>query len=187
MRFTSKPAIRPALNASASASVAVTISTAPVTAQISSFDGSFESVKVAGTGYNAYVYRPSIPNYKFSGQCGIAANGSGFTLGNPAAPEGSQVAFVQKAGSISLTVSYPAGTYTLGALVANRANYGGAQTVVVALDGQTIGTWKGGKDYTAVSTLPFTVTSGTHTLTFTGQQAGDCTLLVDKLQIQRVN
>jgi hypothetical protein len=39
---------------------------------------------------STYVYDPTGASWTFSGHAGISANGSGFTSGNPAAPNGSQ-------------------------------------------------------------------------------------------------
>src|ERR1019366_7227942 len=65
---------------------------------------SFETPSV-GT----YQYNPSGGSWTFSAQSGangsgISANGSAFTIGNPSAPQGFQVAFIQGTGSISQTL-----------------------------------------------------------------------------------
>ncbi len=66
-------------------------------------DPGFEQVQV---GAGQFRYNPTGSAWTFAPQngnsgSGIAANGSGFTAGNPAAPQGSQVAFLQATGSIS--------------------------------------------------------------------------------------
>ena len=87
-------------------------------------DPSFENPSV-GTGPLAYQYRPTGSAWSFSGSAGLAGNGSDFTSGNPNAPQGSQVAFLQKTGSISQAVNFAtAGSYVISLSAAQRANYG---------------------------------------------------------------
>ncbi len=54
-----------------------------------------------GTGSSAYQYNPTGSAWSFSGTAGLAGNGSAITSGTPDAPQGSQVAFIQKTGTIS--------------------------------------------------------------------------------------
>src|SRR5262249_58574503 len=64
-----------------------------------------------------YWYSPSGSPWTFTSTqipgngAGLVANGSGFN--NPAAPEGTQAAFLQRKGSFTQTVSLNAGTYRL--------------------------------------------------------------------------
>ena len=55
-------------------------------------DPGFEQVQV-GAGH--FQYRPTGSPWTFAGNSGLAANNSGFTSGNPPAPQGTQVAFLQ--------------------------------------------------------------------------------------------
>ena len=72
-------------------------------------DAGFEQVAV---GAGRFQYRPAGSPWTFTGGAGISGNGSGFTSGNPPAPEGAQVAFLQGTGAISQTVAgWAAGTY----------------------------------------------------------------------------
>src|SRR6185295_4362272 len=82
----------------------------------------FEAPAVA-----AYQYNPIGAAWTFAGPSGVSANGSGFTSGNPNAPEGVQVAFLQGTGSISQSISgFHAGvSYTVVFAAAQRGNYGG--------------------------------------------------------------
>jgi len=55
---------------------------------------------------STYQYNPSGGSWSFTAQSGstgsgICANGSAFNSGNPSAPQGGQVAFLQGTGSIS--------------------------------------------------------------------------------------
>src|SRR4051812_844212 len=58
-------------------------------------DPGFEQVRV---GDGKYQYRPTGSPWIFAGNSGITSNNSGFTWGNPPAPQGTQVAFLQKVG-----------------------------------------------------------------------------------------
>jgi hypothetical protein len=146
-------------------------------------DASFESVSVGSNHFNAFAYNPSLNGWTFSSQSGLAGNNSGFTSGNAAAPSGSQVAFVQAGGSMATKVSLPAGSYSIAAKVANRGNYGGAQTVAVLINGWEVGRFAAGVNYTDVSTNTFSVGDGTHEIRFVGQTSGDCTLFLDQVNI----
>ena len=74
-----------------------------------------------GTGPLAYQYRPTGSAWSFSGSAGLAGNGSDFTSGNPNAPQGSQVAFLQETGSISQAVNFAAaGSYLISFSAAQR-------------------------------------------------------------------
>jgi hypothetical protein len=59
-------------------------------------NGSFESPVVGSGGYR---YNPGDSTWDFAGDSGLSGNGSAFTSGNPNAPDGEQVAFVQLTGS----------------------------------------------------------------------------------------
>src|SRR4029079_11602144 len=84
-------------------------------------DGGFEQVSV---GAGQFQYRPTGSPWTFSGSSGIAANNSGFTAGNPSAPEGTQVAFLQTPGSFTQSVSnWSAGSYVLTFNAAQRGNH----------------------------------------------------------------
>jgi len=100
-------------------------------------DAGFETPNV-GTGASAYEYQPNGTPWTFSASAGVAGNGSGFTVDNPNAPDGTQVGFLQgDASSISQSFNFAAGAYTINFLAAQRANYqpAGDQTVQVLLDG----------------------------------------------------
>src|SRR5204862_434248 len=74
-------------------------------------DRGFEQVSV---GAGNFQYRPAGSPWTFTGGAGIAGNYSGFTSGNPSAPEGTQVAFLQGTGSYSQSVSnWSASSYVL--------------------------------------------------------------------------
>ena len=60
--------------------------------------------------------------------------------GNPTAPEGSQVAFLQNTGSVSQAVTLAAGNYVITFSAAQRTANRTSQTIVVTVDGTTVGT-----------------------------------------------
>ena len=94
-------------------------------------------------GAGQFQYRPTGSPWAFAGAAGIAANGSGFTSGNPPAPEGTQVAFLQATGSISQAVAgWAAGSYRLTFYAAQRGNNGTSrQDFRVLVDGVDVGTF----------------------------------------------
>jgi hypothetical protein len=149
-------------------------------------DAGFESPNVGTGSFGAFQYNPTGTAWTFSGGAGVAGNGSGFTSGNPNAPEGTQVGFLQMTGSISQSVNFAAGSYTLGFAAAQRANYGGAQSFQVLIDGQVVGTFSGlSAAYASYTTSVFTVAAGHHTITFQGldPDGGDDTAFIDQVSL----
>jgi hypothetical protein len=150
--------------------------------------GGFEAPNV-GTGAAAYRYNPSGSAWTFSDSSGVAGNGSDFAVGNPNAPEGTQVAFLQGYGSASQTLTFAGGIYSLSFLAAQRGGNGNAtsQTFQVLIDGSVVGTFTpADTNYTAFTTSPFAVTPGSHTLTFLGTDpsgGGDNTAFIDGVQL----
>jgi RHS repeat-associated protein len=145
-------------------------------------DGGFETPSL---GLYAYQYNPSGSAWTFSGGSGVTSNYSAFTSGNPTAPEGTQVAFLQNTGSFSQSLTLSGGTYVVAFKAAQRGNWGGAQTVQVLVDATAVGTFTpAGTSYQDFTTATFTVTAGSHTLTFQGMNGtGDNTAFVDQSQI----
>src|SRR4029077_19738145 len=121
---------------------------------------------------------------------GVAGNGVGhFTSGNPNAPEGTQVAFVQGAGSsFSQSINFSAGTYSLTFQAAQRAVNGG-ETFKVLVDGQVVGTFKpGGASYSTFTTNNFALSAGSHTIEFLGAGSAGSkqTALIDNLSLNTI-
>src|SRR5204862_13888 len=108
--------------------------TLPSTAAVA--DPGFESVAVSP---GSFAYDPTGSSWTFEGTAGVAANGSGFTAGNPGAPQGNQVLFVQQQGSASQTLTLPSGTYSISLSAAQRGNLAGTQTLQVVIDGNIVG------------------------------------------------
>src|SRR5271157_1346735 len=71
-------------------------------------DGSFEAPALAA---KTYQIAPASSPWQFSGTAGVSGNASGFTVGNPNAPNGAQVAFLKNTASIAEIVYLDAGVY----------------------------------------------------------------------------
>ena len=147
---------------------------------------------------STYAYAPAGASWTFTALTGtsgsgISANGSAFTSGNPNAPQGVQVAFLQGTGAITQTILglMVGAIYQITFSAAQRNNIYGAQTGQtwqLRLDGTAIGTYappesaQSYEDYTAT----FTVPAGTsHALAFVGTDAngGDNTVFVDNVRL----
>ncbi len=166
----------------------------PVTATLSLpaeiADAGFESPSVNG----GFQYQPTGSPWTFSARsglnaAGINANGTAYTSGNPATPDGGQVAFIQGTGSITQTFNFPAaGNYTLGFLAAHRATDGSTfQTIQVLVDGRLIDTFTSFyTSYLPHSTPSFAVTAGQHSIEFLGTNPSgdDHTTLIDSITEQ---
>ena len=151
-------------------------------------DAGFEQVQV---GAGQFQYRPSGSPWTFTGDAGITANNSGFTAGNPPAPDGTQVAFLQGTGSFSQSVAnVGAGTYRLSFQAAQRGNFQASrQDFRVLVDGVAVGTFTpAGTAYQQLTTAAFTVGAGVHTVSFVGLDSagGDNTAFLDNVQMLAV-
>jgi hypothetical protein len=149
-------------------------------------------------GISTYQYNPAGAGWTFAAQSGIngsgiCANNSAFNNGNPNAPQGGQVAFLQGAGTISQTMlGWIAGAvYQVTFAAAQRNNIYGqqaGQTWQLRLDGTPVGTYaplesaQSYVDYTATFTV---ATAGSHTLAFVGTDAngGDNTIFIDNVRL----
>ena len=159
--------------------VRLTATVATVPAFINS---GFELPNLAG----GFQYAPPGATWVFAGAAGISGNGTAFTSGNPPAPEGVQVAFLQGGGQVAQTVNIAAGTYTLAIRAAQRGNsQGGIQIVRLQVDGVTVGQFQPpSTSYTDYQTPAFTIASGNHTLALTGVGSGtDFTAFVDDVRL----
>ena len=137
-------------------------------------------------GSGQFQYRPTGSPWAFAGGAGISANGSGFTSGNPPAPEGTQVAFLQNTGSISQAVAgWAAGSYRLTFYAAQRANYQASRQ-----DFQRPGRRRRRRHVHALRDVVPVLhdrrvhgAAGSHTITFQGLDSagGDNTAFVDQV------
>ena len=147
-------------------------------------DSGFEAIGV-GSGGGSYVYNPSGSAWTFVGNAGISGNGSAFTNGDPNAPAGSQVAFLQTTGTISQSVTFAAaGSYQLSFQSIQRV--GNQQDFQVLVDGNVVGTFQPtGSSYQFFATSSFTASAGSHTITFKGLNTigGDNTAFLDAVNL----
>ena len=145
-------------------------------------DPGFEQVVV---GAGQFQYGPTGSPWGFTGSSGISGNNSGFTSGNPNAPQGAQVAILQQTGSFSQTVTgLAAGSYVLTFEAAHRGNNGvSKQDFEVLIDGRVVDTFTpSSTSYQSYSTVAFPVAgTGTHTIKFQGLDSagGDNTAFID--------
>jgi YD repeat-containing protein len=148
-------------------------------------DGGFESPALTSSPH--YQYYPAGTPWTFTGTSGISANGTTFTSSNPSAPEGTQVAFLQEAGSMSQSITLTAGSHVISFYAAHRGTSGhnGSQTVRVLVDGTSVGDFTpSGTSYQLFTSASFTATPGTHTITFEGLvSTSDVTAFIDKVQV----
>jgi hypothetical protein len=118
------------------------------------------------------------PDWTFTdttGWAGIAFNNSDY--GNPPAPQGVQVGFIQRDSSISQAVTLAKGTYMLSLYAAQRA--GSSQSLNVLVDGTSVGIIKPKSTTYEQLNVTFIVGAGTHTITFKGTQTTDNTVFID--------
>jgi S-formylglutathione hydrolase FrmB len=151
-------------------------------------DAGFEQVVV---GAGQFQYRPTGSAWAFTGAAGISGNNSGFTSGNPQAPQGSQVAFLQQTSSISQSVAgWLAGSYVISFDAAQRGNFQAShQDFQVLVDGTVVGTFTpSSTSYQTYSTSAFTVAAGSHTIEFQSLDSagGDNTVLIDAIRVAQV-
>jgi len=166
----------------------VAVAQAPAAGAPAVQDGGFEAPSVGAGGYNDFAYAPAGTPWSYAGQAGVAGNGSGFTAGNPGAPEGTQVAFVETTGSLTQAVpNWSAGTYVIDFRAAQRGNYQAArQDFAVTVDGRTVSTFTpGSASYGTYATAAFSVTAGSHTIGFAGLDSagGDNTAFLDDVKV----
>ncbi|MBK1828696.1 G8 domain-containing protein [Haloferula rosea] len=159
--------------------------------------GSLSSISEGGFEFPAlspgtFAYQPDGAAWSFSGSTGISRDNSAFTSGNPIAPEGQQVLFLQDGTGnfVEQTFTFGPGTFRLHLKAAQRANVNQAgQTFRVLLDGQEISQHTP-KDtnYADMVTSTFTVTGGPHTIRLEGLNplGGDNTAFIDDLQLEHL-
>jgi hypothetical protein len=149
-------------------------------------DSGFEQVSYASGIYGQPAAGAS--PWTYSGTAGVSANASPFTSGNPNAPQGAQVAWLDQLGSFSQTISgWSAGSYTIAFDAAKRGNWGGIENFEVLVDGSVVGSFEPlTTTYQAFGTASFTVSAGSHTVEFLGinTAGGDDTDFIDAVSIQ---
>ena len=163
---------------------------APASGQ--SIDGGFESPSM-GPGY---FYRPTGSAWTFTSTSGIIVPPSDF--GSPAAPQGSQIGFVQSntgdpndtgvRGTISQSVTFPsAGIYTFGVQHTSREGVNGATRAAyeVQLDGVNVGgTWTPSTSGSFKQAgFTFAAPAGPHVVSLVSVGPSDTTTFVDAVTL----
>ena len=164
-------------------------------------DAALQPVSLAAAGFETpniggHVYGSSVPAgaWLFSGQSGLSDNGSGFTSGNPGAPEGSQVAFLQhssgNSGTISQDFTASAGAYVLEFDAARRANSNDLPKFQVVVDGVVQAIVETPNTSYTHHTVAVQITSdGPHTLSLVSLRGNDAdeTTLLDNISLTGAN
>ncbi|MEN9667332.1 MAG: hypothetical protein RLZZ326_3695, partial [Planctomycetota bacterium] len=154
-------------------------------------DSSFESPAVkTSTGVASFQYAPTGSPWTFTAQAGtngsgLTGNDTAFTIWNPTAPAGSQVAFLQGTGRISQSLTLEAGSYTLSLSAAQRQRSGvEKQSIGVFINGVFVATLRPASKYYGTLTTPtFTVAKGAHTVELRGLATTDQTAFIDSVAI----
>jgi alpha-L-rhamnosidase len=150
------------------------------------FNFSFETPSV-GT----YQYNPSGGGWTFNGDSGITPNGTLFNSANPNAPQGVQVAFLQRTSTVAQVISgfMPGANYAITFSAAQRAGQyqQSRQTWDLKLDNAVIASFSPPASATNYVdyTTSFTAIAATHTLAFAGTDTlgGDNTMFLDNVRI----
>lgn len=142
-------------------------------------DSSFENPPQNG----GFAYGPTVTGVAFFNGAGVAANGSAW--GFPAAPEGTQVGFLQGTSYLSMNVSgLTAGSaYTVRFWIAPRP--AGGTPVTVSFNGTSLGPafTPGQPGFLEVSTPAFTAPGATGTITFATNATTDLSTAIDAVTI----
>jgi hypothetical protein len=170
--------------------------------EVSATPMSVEAAAIPNFGFETpvittYAYAPAGATWEFTALTGasgsgISANGSAFTSGNPDAPQGVQVAFLQGTATISQTLTglVAGAIYQLTFEAAQRDNLYGVetgQTWQLQVNGTPVATFappKSAQSYVNYAAT-FTATAGPQTLAFVGTDAngGDNTVFLDNVQL----
>ncbi|MBA4065581.1 MAG: hypothetical protein C0501_18080 [Isosphaera sp.] len=160
----------------------------PPPAEVVLGDAGFETPSVGAGEFLSFRYAPAGGPWAFSESAGVSGNGSGFTGGNPSAPQGAQVAFLQGQSSVGQAVFLAPGTYELTFRAAQRgnANPDGPQTVRAGLAGTTRTFTPAGTDYQAFTGTFTVAAAGTYSLVLDGTVGGDSTAFLDDIMLAKV-
>ena len=103
-----------------------------------------------------------------------------------APPDGVQAAYMFNGATISQSVVFPAGTYTLSFFAIQPTNINGAATISVSIDGTQVlapTLPNSTNSWNQLTTVSFTVTGGTHTITFTASGGFASAVSIDDVTI----
>ncbi len=150
-------------------------------------NGSFEAPALPVS--PGFQYLPAGSGWTLTGGAGISRNGTGFTSGNPNAPQGSQVLLLQGIASASQTITCVAGYYTFNFYAAQRGNMPNTQTFELRVDGALVQSFTpSGATYTNYTSNLVLVNSGTHTIELRGTNplGTDNTAFIDDIKTTRI-
>jgi hypothetical protein len=170
----------------ADSAVAASLSSASSTA-FTVPNGTFETPALPTS--PGYQYAPAGTGWTLANGAGLSRNGTAFTSGNPNAPEGAQVLFLQGVGTASRTLNFAAGYYVFSFSAAQRGNLPSTQRVELRVDGVPLqGFTPAGATYQRFSSSAVLLSSGPHAIELRGlnPQGGDNTAFVDDFQATRV-
>ena len=164
-----------------------TTTSSPISVMVGAAPGtlanpSFETPALASGGYE---YNLANAGWTFS-SAGIQSNGSAWAAA--AAPAGAQTAFIQGTGSISQSLLFGAGSYTVSFAAARRGTQ--VQPLQILIDGTPVGTpiTPASFAFAGYTSAAFTVTAGAHTLQFQGTNpTGDNSSFIDAVSINAAN
>ncbi len=145
----------------------------------------FETPAMPGS----FQYGPAGSGWTFYREAGIASNGSLFGVGlygAAAAPQGTQVGFVQKRGRIeqSFGGATVGESYRVRFALAARPGDSTPQAVTVTFDDVILGTYTPtSTSYMEFTTPPITQGGGTHWIGFTGTTDADRTAFIDDVRL----
>jgi len=137
-----------------------------------------------GAGAFSYYGGQTIGDWTFTGNSGIAADGSPM---NVSAPSGNQAGFLQQSSEISQAFDFSGGMFTVGFLAEFRNFYGG-NTVDVMVDGNTLFAFSPatGSEFSAYQSDAVALSAGQHVLSFVGTSTPDYTTFIDDVKINAV-
>jgi predicted phage tail protein len=134
-----------------------------------------------------YIYNPTGGSWAFNAFSGIQRNGSAWNAAT--APEGVQTAFIQGSsaglGTITQSLTLPAGTYAVTFRAAQRAGYS-VQPLQFRVNGAPIGATisPAGTAFATYTTAAFTVPAGTASISFAATNGtSDRSTFVDAVTI----
>ena len=132
---------------------------------------------------NGYMTKPGADSpWVWGGKtCGVAGNGSAMTSGNPPAPDGTQVAFLQGDNmNCSQSVIFAAGNFTISFMAAQQA--GSNQTIQAQADANVVGSFTPpDTNYSSYTTPPFPMFAGLRAVMLKSTSTG--TVLIDSVSI----
>ena len=164
----------------------VTVANAPSSSTVSVSVPNY-GFETPSLGDGNFTYGTTGASWAFLGSSGISNNNSGFTDGNPDAPQGDQVGILQENGSFSQTISgFASGkSYDMTFYAAQRDGYP-QQSISVQLGGLSLGTFvPENTTYQLFRIEGINPGTGSYTLTFTGLNPynQDETVFVDDIVI----